>query len=81
MFKSQAYTNARSCLHLSDAALKKKPSITTGKPEFAQWQILYLIQVEGTESAENIAPMANLSRPGVYKNYGRVHLFNNKGSG
>lgn len=58
--------------HLSNAELKERPSITAGKPEFARWQILYLIKVVGIESAEIIAPMVNLSRPGVYKNCGRV---------
>ncbi|MBO9618994.1 MAG: winged helix-turn-helix domain-containing protein [Niabella sp.] len=53
--------------HLNDAALKEKLSITAGKPEFSRWQILYLIQVAGIESAETIAPLVNLSKQSIYK--------------
>ena len=53
--------------HLSDVELKAKLSAMAGSAEFNRWQILYLIQVAGIDSAETIAPLVNLSKPSIYK--------------
>lgn len=53
--------------HLSDVQLKERLSQTSGKPEFFRWQILYLIQVAGIQSADTISPLVNLSKPSIYK--------------
>ncbi|MBX3239923.1 MAG: winged helix-turn-helix domain-containing protein [Chitinophagaceae bacterium] len=53
--------------HLSDVELKEKLSVSSGKPEFSRWQILYLIQVAKIQSADTIAPLVNLSKPSIYK--------------
>lgn len=63
--------------HLSDSELKQKLKQTAGKPEFSRWQILYMIQVAGIQSADTIAPLVNLSKPSVYK---IVQGYNKSGS-
>jgi len=53
--------------HMSDGELKAKLSAMSGSPDFSRWQILYLIQVAGVQSAETIAPLVNLSKASIYK--------------
>jgi transposase len=52
--------------HLSNAAINQHLQATHGKPEFARWQIIYLIQVANVSSADMIAPLVGLSKPSVY---------------
>lgn len=63
--------------HLSDVQLKERLSDCSGKPEFSRWQILYLVQVAGIQSAELISPLVNLSKPSIYK---IVERFNKEGA-
>lgn len=53
--------------HLSDAQLKQKLLESSAKLEYTRWQILYLVQVGKIVSADTIAPLVNLSKPGIYK--------------
>lgn len=53
--------------HMSDDELKAKLSAVSGSSEFSRWQILYLIQVAGVQSADTIAPLVNLSKASIYK--------------
>src|ERR1700679_268182 len=53
--------------HLTDAQLKEHLGAAAGKPEFSRWQILYMVQVAGIDSATVISPLVNLSRSSIYK--------------
>lgn len=52
---------------MSDAELKAKLSAVSGSAEFSRWQILYMIQVAGVQSADTISPLVNLSKASIYK--------------
>jgi len=53
--------------HLTDAQLKERLSASSDKPEFGRWQILYMVQIAGIDSASMISPLVNLSLSSVYK--------------
>jgi len=63
--------------HLTDAQLQERLSVSSGKPEFSRWQILYMVQVAGVHSATVISPLVNLSKSSIYK---IVEQYNKEGA-
>jgi hypothetical protein len=49
--------------HLSNAAINQHLQASHGKPEFARWQIIYLIQVANVSSADMIAHLLVCRNP------------------